>query len=263
MKNFFGIFVVAVGLLLPLSSVAQNQHFDDDRGVHQDNGSSQDRWQGRLSAEDQGRFDSYYSRWLDYRRNNDRDNRNTMEDRMRDVMSHYSIPSDVPFDQIVSNRNQGYGVHRRRDQDGDDYGQAQGGQGQNRLSVEDQQRFDSYYSRWVKAERAHDRGETASMDNRMRELMGRYSIPPNAQFSQVASASAERYSRPNVPRFSGSDASAFRSYYSRWQEYKRTNNRGESSSMEGRMQKVMARHKVPNDASYEDVMNMLNGYDGN
>jgi hypothetical protein len=29
------------------------------------------------------------------------------------------------------------------------------------------------------------------------------------------------------------------------------------------MRKVMADHNVPNNASYEDVMNMLNGYDRN
>ena len=114
MKNFLGVFVVAVWLLLPLSSAAQNQPFDADRRPNQGYGASPDRWQGLLSTEDQSRFDSYYSRWLDYRQTNDRDNRNNMEDRMRDVMSHYNIPSDVPFDHIASNSYQDYGVHRRR-----------------------------------------------------------------------------------------------------------------------------------------------------
>jgi hypothetical protein len=31
--------------------------------------------------------------------------------------------------------------------------------------------------------------------------------------------------------------------------------------MDERMRKVMADHNVPNDASYEDVVNMLNGND--
>ncbi len=194
MKNFLRIFVVAVCALLPLSSVAQNQRYDDDRRPNQGYGISHDRWQGRLSAEDQGRFDSYYSRWLDYRQTNDRNNQNSMEDRMRDVMSHYSIPSDVPFDQIAWNNSQDYGVHRRRDRD--DYGQAQRGyrdrQWQNPLSAKDQRRFDSYYSRWLEARRTGNRHETTSMERRMLDLMGHYSIPPNVQFSQIASGSGER-----------------------------------------------------------------------
>ena len=267
MKNLLRGFVVAVCVLLPLSSVAQNQRYDDNRRPNQGYGVSHDRWQGLLSTEDQGRFDSYYSRWLDYVQTNDRDNRNSMEDRMRDVMSHYNIPSDVPFGQIASRGNHGYDVYQRRDQDGDDYGRAQGGyhegQWQSHLSVKDQQRFNSYYSRWLNARQTRDRNETANMEERMRDLMGRNSIPPNAQFSQIASGPAERHSRPNIPRFSGSDASDFRSYYSRWQEYKRTNNREQMASMEGRMQKVMAGHNIPNDASYEDVMDMLDRYGRN
>jgi hypothetical protein len=125
MKSFLRVFVVAICVLLPLSSVAQNQRSEDDRRPNQGYGFSHDRWQGRLSTEDQSRFDSYYSRWLNYVQTNDRENRNSMEDRMRDVMSHYNIPSDVPFDQIASNNIQGYGVHRRPDQEGINYDRGQ------------------------------------------------------------------------------------------------------------------------------------------
>jgi hypothetical protein len=101
-------------------------------------------------------------------------------------------------------------------------------QEQNHSTVEDQQRFDSYYSRWLTARRTGNRSETGSMEERMRDLMGRNSIPLSVQFSQIASESAGRYSQPNIPRFSGRDASDFCSYYARWQDYKRTNNRGRS-----------------------------------
>jgi len=57
MKTFLGVLVVVVCLLLPMSSAAQNQRSDDDRRSSQGYG-SHDRWQGRLSTEDQGRFDS-------------------------------------------------------------------------------------------------------------------------------------------------------------------------------------------------------------
>jgi hypothetical protein len=58
--------------------------------------------QGRLSADDQRRFDSYYSRWLSYRSTSNWNEVRSMEGRMRDVMRQYDIPSDVPFDQIAS-----------------------------------------------------------------------------------------------------------------------------------------------------------------
>ena len=196
MKNFLRVSVVAVCVLLPLSSVAQNQRSHDDRRPNQGYGISHDRWQGRLSAEDQARFDSYYSRWLDYVESNDRDNRNSVEDRMRDVMSHYNIPSDVPFDQIASNNNQGYGVHRRPDQEGDNEDGVQRDhrdrEWQNRLSAKDQHRFDTYYSRWLEARETGDRYETANMEKRMLNLMTRHSIPPDAQFSQIASGPSRK-----------------------------------------------------------------------
>ena len=199
MKKLLGNFSVLVGLLLPLLSVAQNQRSDDDRRPNQGYGVSHDRWQGRLSAEDQGRFDSYYSRWLDYAQTNNRDDQNSMEDRMRDVMSHYSIPSDVNFDQIASNNNQGYGVHRRPDQEGNNDDRGQRGyrdrEWQSRLSAKDQHRFDTYYSRWLEARETGDRHQTANMEKRMLGLMARYSIPPDSQFSQIASGSIERNRR--------------------------------------------------------------------
>jgi hypothetical protein len=59
-------------------------------------------WHGRLSTDDQQRFDSYYSRWLEYRRTNNRDEIVSMEKRMQDVKVHYNIPPNTPYDQIAS-----------------------------------------------------------------------------------------------------------------------------------------------------------------
>ena len=60
------------------------------------------QWQGRLSASDQRRFDSYYSRWLQYRATNNRGEVLSMQNRMYDVYAHYGIPSNVPFNQVAS-----------------------------------------------------------------------------------------------------------------------------------------------------------------
>ncbi len=58
--------------------------------------------QPRLSASDQSRFDSYYSRWLDYRRTNNRGEIASMEGRMRDIYAKYRIPPATPFDRVAS-----------------------------------------------------------------------------------------------------------------------------------------------------------------
>ena len=176
MNNFLAVFVVTGALLLPFSSAAQDQRSYDDRRSNQGYGESQNRWQGRLSTEDQSRFNSYYSHWLT-------------------------------------------------------------------------------------ARQSGDRSETASTEKRMRDVMGHYSIPPNVQFSEIASDSVARYSGPNIPRFSGTDANDFRSYYSRWENYKRTNDRRQAASMEERMRKIMSAHDIPNNASYADVMDMLTDRD--
>ena len=201
MKNIFGTLAVMVGLLLPWFSVAQNQRSDDGQSQGQRYGSSQGRWEGRLSAEDQGKFDSYYSRWLGYRKSNNRDEVVSMENRMRDVMSRYNIPSDVPFVQIASNNNQSFGVHRRGDGGSDDRRQVQGtySDGQRTrglLSADDQARFDSYYSRWLNYRRTSNGSEVTSMENRMRDLMAHNSIPSNTEFSEIASPSVRERNRP-------------------------------------------------------------------
>ena len=192
MKRNLEILLAVLGLLLSPISLAQSQRSDDgDR--HDREYSSHGRWEGRLSAEDQGRFDSYYSRWLNYKRTNNREDTSSMENRMREVMSHYSIPSDVPFDQIASNNSLGRDAARREDRDRDDYGQGQREDGdrqwRSRLSGEDQTRLDSYYSRWLNYKHTNNREQAGSMEKRMRELMARHSIPANTDFSQLASPS--------------------------------------------------------------------------
>ncbi len=70
----------------------RGQYFQGNRG-----------WRGRLSPDEQQKFDSYYSRWLEYRRTNNREQVESMERRMHDVMAHNNIPANVPFEQIASN----------------------------------------------------------------------------------------------------------------------------------------------------------------
>src|SRR5438093_13596401 len=70
------------------------------------------RQQRRLSEDDQRRFDSYYSRWQDYRRTNNREQISSMENRMQDIYRHYGIPADTPYGRVASNGNRGWGRDR-------------------------------------------------------------------------------------------------------------------------------------------------------
>jgi hypothetical protein len=65
-------------------------------------GNGGNQYQGRLRNDDQRRFDSYYSRWLQYRRQNNGGEIRSMEKRMQDTYRHYSIPYGTPFDQVAS-----------------------------------------------------------------------------------------------------------------------------------------------------------------
>ena len=100
MNNFLSAFVVTLALLLPFSSAAQNQRSDNDRRVDQSYG-DHDRWQSRLSPEDQNRFDSYYSRWQNYKRTNNRQQSASMEERMRKIMSAHSIPDNASYADVM------------------------------------------------------------------------------------------------------------------------------------------------------------------
>jgi len=55
-----------------------------------------------LRSDDQSRFDSYYTRWLNYKRTNNQSEVRSMEKRMYDIYSNYRIPNSVPFYQVAS-----------------------------------------------------------------------------------------------------------------------------------------------------------------
>jgi hypothetical protein len=63
---------------------------------------------GRLTPDDQRKFDDYYQKWMDASRKNDGDDIRSNARHMQDIMAHYNIPANVPFDQIASNGTGAY-----------------------------------------------------------------------------------------------------------------------------------------------------------
>lgn len=127
-----------------------------------------ERW--HLSQSDQARFDSYYSRWREYRERNDRDQIESMEGRMRGIYRDYNIPPDTPFWRVASNARE----YRHRYE--------------HKLSPRDQGRFDSYFSRWQQYRRENNGDQIRSMEGRMQDVYRHYNIPPNTPYFVVASS---------------------------------------------------------------------------
>ena len=213
------------------------------------------QYRGRLSSDDQRRFDSYYSRWLEYRRTNNRDEIISMEKRMQDVMAHNNIPASTPYAAIASNGQR------------DPYDRYRG-----RFSQDDQRRYDSYYSRWLEYKRTSNWDEVRSMEGRMRDVMQSYDVPTNVPFDALASNGNsggwgrdwnhdhdwDRDRDRDRSRYHGQlsleDQRRFDSYYSRWQDYKRTSNWDEVRSMEARMRDVMQQYNIPPNVPFEQIV---------
>jgi hypothetical protein len=124
--------------------------------------------QWRLSMRDQQRFDSYFSRWQEYKRVNDRDQIVSMERRMLDVYAHYGIPAGTPFWRVASNGRPEHVSWRER------------------LPREDRERFDDLYGRWIAARDRGDREAMERIGHHMREIMERDGIPPDVRYEELA-----------------------------------------------------------------------------
>ena len=65
------------------------------------------QYQGRLSPDDQKKFDKAYEKWRNDRAKYDRDDFAKDESKMQEIMAKYNIPRDVPYDALASG-NRGY-----------------------------------------------------------------------------------------------------------------------------------------------------------
>lgn len=141
----------------------------------------------RLPPQDQKQFDNYYQKWTNDTRRNDRDDIRKDEQRMQEIMRRDGIPPDMPYDRIASG-----GQYYDRDRDDRDHDRDRGAYGngyadwRGRMSPGDQQQFDNVYSKWLQDQRK-DRDDIPKDERKMRDIMGRYNIPPDVPFGEIAS----------------------------------------------------------------------------
>jgi len=126
---------------------------------------------------------------------------------------------------------------------------------QGRLRGDDQQRFDSYYKKWIENKQKKDKSEIASMEVRMLDVYSKNGIPSDVPYDYVASPNVALppMGYENRGRLSGDDQKKFDSYYQRWLEYRRKKDRDQIASMEGRMLDVYSHNNISLSTPYEMV----------
>lgn len=147
--------------------------------------------QGRLSPEDQRKFDSYYSKWVDAQSKNDQDDIRSNAQHMQDIMVRNNIAPNTPFQAVASNGGYGNSAYGNGGYGNGGYGANAQPYGQaGRLSPSDQHEFDKDYKNWVKARHKKDMDDVDSNARKMEQIMARNNIPANVPFERIASPDA-------------------------------------------------------------------------
>jgi len=146
---------------------------DRDRDRDRDDRGYAGRWQGRLTPDDQNKFNKEYTKWQEANAKNDRDDIDKHARNMEEIMSRNGIPQDTPFDRIATVG--GYAPHY-------DIRQYQG-----RFSPDDQKRFDKAYEKWQRDRAGRDRDDIAKDEGKMEEIMAKYNIPRGVPYDALAS----------------------------------------------------------------------------
>lgn len=210
----------------------------------------------RMTPEDENQFNNYYSRWVQDRQTDNRDDMVSMEHHMQDLMNRYGIPSDTPYDQVAAQNNPGpnYG-----DRDDNRYA----GNWQGRLSPDDQNKFNKEYQKWQESNAKNDRDDIDKHARNMEEIMQRYNIPPNTPFDSIATyvPNAPHYDyRRYQGRFSPDDQKKYDKAYEHWLNDRAKHDRDDIAKDEGKMQEVMAKYNVPRNVPYDVLASGNRGY---
>ena len=240
MKKLLGSMIVLAAMALP--ALAQMQ---------------------QMRPDDQQKFDNDYSRWLQDKQTNNRDDMVSMEHHMQDLMNKYSIPADTPYDQIASQNNMappppGY------DNRGYNTNPAYNNPGyNNQLPPDDQNKFNKEYTKWQQANARNDRDDIDKHARNMEELMQRNNIPQNTPFNAIATTSgyAPRVDvREYQGRFSPDDQKKYDKAYEKFQRDRAKHDRDDYAKDEMKLNEIMAKYNIPRDVPYDVLVSGNRGY---
>jgi hypothetical protein len=140
-----------------------------------------------------------------------------------------------------------------------------------RMTGDDQDKFDNYYSRWVQDKQNGDRDDMVSMEHHMQDLMNKYSIPADTPYDQIAAqnnmAPPPAYNnrgydnRGYVNQLPGDDQDKFNKEYTKWQEANARNDRDDINKHARNMEEIMQRDGIPPDTRFASIAT-TNGYQG-
>lgn len=132
------------------------------------------RWAGRMSPDDQRKFNDEYRKWQDANAKNDRDDIDKHARNMESIMARNGIPPNTPFDEVAASNGYAQPQYNHRDFRG-------------RLSPDDQSKFDKAYQHWVNDRQRNDRDDIAKDEGKMQEIMAKYNIPRDVPYDAIAS----------------------------------------------------------------------------
>ena len=135
------------------------------------------RWAGRMSPDDQRKFNDEYQKWQQSNAKNDRDDIEKHARNMENIMARNGIPPNTPFDEVASANGYSQPRYNYRDFRG-------------RLSPDDQQKFDKAYQHYVNDRQRNDRDDIAKDEGKMQEIMARNNIPRDVPYDAIASGTA-------------------------------------------------------------------------
>lgn len=218
----------------------------------------------RMTSDDEAAFNGYYSRWMQDKQNNDRDDMISMEHHMQDLMSKYAIPSDTPYDQVAAQENAAPGYNDRRYDDRDrDRDRGYANQWQNRLSPDDQNKFNKEYTKWQESNAKNDRDDIDKHARNMEQIMSRYNIPQNTPFDAIATVggyASHNEVRQYQGRLAPDDQKKFDKAYEKWQRDRAGHDRDDIPKDEAKMQEIMAKYNIPRDVPYDVLASGNRGY---
>jgi len=139
-----------------------------------------------------------------------------------------------------------------------------------RMSPDDQQKFDNYYSRWVQDKQTSDRDDMVSMEHHMQDLMNKYSIPADTAYEQIASQNNvappyvrsddnRAYDRGYANQLPSDDQNKFNKEYAKWQQANARNDRDDIDKHARNMEEIMQRNNIPQNTPF-DAIATTSGY---
>jgi hypothetical protein len=137
-----------------------------------------------------------------------------------------------------------------------------------RMTGDDQDKFDNYYSRWVQDKQNGDRDDMVSMEHHMQDLMNKYSIPADTPYDQIAAqnnmAPPPAYNnraydnrgydnRSYANQLPGDDQNKFNKEYAKWQEANAKNDRDDIDNHARNMEQIMQLDNIPQNTPFNAI----------